>query len=350
VIEIDGSDGGGQLVRSSLSLAALSGRSVRIEGIRGARSEPGLKAQHLAAVEAVATACEATVDGAERGSETLTFESGAVAGGTLAVDVGTAGSATLVADALLPLAAGLDEPLAATIHGGTDVKWSPPLDAHRLGKLPLLRRHGWGVALECRRRGFYPEGGGEVALHLFPSDPDPLALPGSGGREQTETEHLVVHSVETDDLADGDVAVRQADAATEALAAAGYEVDDRMVETVAGRPSTGSVIVVRAACERGILVGDALGEPGRPAEDVGRSAAASLRAALGVDPPDARGSATRAAGGRGRRATRPGADRTRRDQPGAPPGVRVRAGRQRRRARDRRLRVRRRQSTPVVVR
>lgn len=284
MLELDGSDAGGQFLRSSLSLAALTGRAVRIEGIRGARSEPGLKAQHLAAVEAVATACGADVDGAEPGSDTLIFEPDDVEGGTLAVDVGTAGSTTLVADALLPLAAGLDEPLAATIRGGTDVKWSPPLSAHLLGKLPLLRRHGWGIALECRRRGFYPEGGGEVTLHLFPSDPEPLAL-----AERGAVEHVTVHSVATADLADADVATRQADAAAEALADAGHDVaagvaldvDERVMETVGGGPSTGSAVVARAACTWGVLVGDALGEPGRPAEEVGQAAVSSLRRALG---------------------------------------------------------------------
>lgn len=275
MIEVDGSDAGGQLVRSALSLAALSGDPVRIDGVRGGRPEPGLNAQHLAAVDAVASVTDADVEGAKRGSEQLRFDPGPLGGGRLAVDVGTAGSVTLVADAFLPLAAELDEPLHASIGGGTDVKWSPPVDAHRLGKHPLLRRQGWGVALEARRRGFYPEGGGEIVLHLFPSEPEPCSLDDRG-----EAEAVAVRSVETDDLADADVASRQAQAAARALHEADVEIDSECVETVTGTRSTGSAIVVRAAVEHGVLVGDALGEPGRPAEAVGEAAAESLLGAL----------------------------------------------------------------------
>lgn len=282
MIEIDSSDGGGQVVRSALALSVLEAEPVRIEGVRGNREDPGLKHQHLAAVEAMRDAANLDVEGAELDSETLTVEPGRPRGGGIEVDVGTAGSVTLVADALVPIATQLSEPLSVTIRGGTDVLWSPPVDAHRLGKLPLLRRHGWAVVLDCTRRGFYPAGGGAVQFQLAPCDPAPLAL-----GERGSVERIAIRSVATPDLADADVAERQADAAAEAVRDAGYEVDRTVVETAAA-DSTGSAVVLRAACDPGVVCGDALGEQGRPAEDVGETAARALLEALdapgAVDP------------------------------------------------------------------
>jgi len=274
VIRIDGDDAGGQLLRSSLALSALTRSAVRVERVRGARSTPGVRPQHLAAIEALATATDAVVEGAEVGADVVSFDPGAVRGGRFAVDVGTAGSVTLVVDALLPLAAVLEDHLAVTIRGGTDVQWSPPLDAHRLAKLPVLREHGWGVALEYHERGFYPEGGGTVTLHLFPSTPVPFKLAQRGPLERT-----TIRSVATADLADADVARRQAEAAREALTAADVEVDGTVVESV-DAPSTGTAIVAATEYDCGVCCGDALGEPGRPAEAVGEAAAESLLEAI----------------------------------------------------------------------
>lgn len=274
MIEIDGSDGGGQLVRSAIALSLLDGEPVRIEAIRGARSEPGLKAQHLAVVEVAAEIGAATVDGAELGSTELVFEPDAIDPGTYDVDVGTAGSLTLVFDALLPLAATIDEPLSVTARGGTDVRWSPPFEYARSVKLPLLRALGWGVAVDLDRRGFYPNGGGRATLSVYPSKPDPVAL-----SRPIEIDRAHVHSVASEELADAEVADRQADAAVEALADAGVQVLSTTVETaVADCP--GSAVVVRSASETGAIESvagaDALGEPGTPAEEVGKEAATEL--------------------------------------------------------------------------
>lgn len=304
VLELDGADGGGQLVRTALSLAAVTGEPFRMENVRGGRSEPGLRPQHLAAVSAVATACDATVEGDEQGSETLVVEPGDLAGGTVAVDVGTAGSLTLVFDALLPLATALDEPLAVAATGGTDVKWSPPTDYYRRVKLPLLRERGFAAAVDLDRRGFYPAGGGAATLHLYPSSPPPLSLPDRGGPTGWR-----VHSVASADLADASVAERQVEGATERLVGDGEEADrpsdpdsssdhgspsdsdspsddgPPVVErsaTYAETDSTGTAVVVRADCGATAAGFDALGEPGRPAEDVGRAAAdAALAFAAG---------------------------------------------------------------------
>lgn len=300
MLELDGADGGGQLVRTALALSAVTGEPFRMENVRGGRSEPGLRPQHLAAVRAVAAACDATVEADERGAETLVVEPGDLRGGTVAVDVGTAGSLTLVFDALLPLATALPAPLSVVATGGTDVKWSPPADYYRRVKLPLVREMGLAAAVDVDRRGFYPAGGGAATLYLAPSSPPPLSLPTRRGVTGWR-----VYSVASTDLADASVAERQAGAAVERLAEDGGVDDGGGGEADAvsddgpsedGRPdgengddggpgvvertvtyaeadSSGTALVVRADCGASVAGFDALGERGRPAEDVGRAAA-----------------------------------------------------------------------------
>lgn len=266
MLELDGSGGGGQLVRTALSLSALTGEPFRMTGIRGARPEPGLRPQHLAAVRALASITDATVSGAEKGSEAVRFEPGPIRPGSYEVDVGTAGSVTLLFDTLLPLVVELDRPLTLSGRGGTDVKWAPTLDYLRWVKLPLLRRQGIGVAVDLVERGFYPSGGGTAVLSLYPSTPKRFDLQGAGTPETN-----CVYSVATPDLADREVAERQASAAVEWLDDRGLVVDGQCVE-YADAHSTGSAIVI--ALDRGpvIVGGDAVGERGRPAEAVAQVA------------------------------------------------------------------------------
>ena len=278
MLELDGSDAGGGYLRSALSLAALSGRAVTVDGIRGSRPEPGLKPQHLAAVRAVGAACDATVDGADLGSETVVFEPGPVTGGTVDVAIDTAGSIGLVFDALLPLATRLDAPLRVSATGGTDVLWAPPLSTYRAVKLPLLRSLGVPVAVDVDRRGFYPVGGGAATLSLAPADPSPLALTERGDRTGVR-----VRSLASESLSEADVAERQAAACVAELEADGATVTARTVGYVE-TASPGSVCTVRADYEGSLAGFDALGEQGRPAEDVGREAASD---ALAVEKHDA---------------------------------------------------------------
>ncbi|WP_380674314.1 RNA 3'-terminal phosphate cyclase [Salinigranum sp. GCM10025319] len=167
-LDLDGSDGGGQLLRTALTLACLSERAFEMTGIRADRPTSGVRPQHLACVEAAATLTEATVEGDAVGSETLTFRPTRPPKGDTSVDVGTAGSVALVFDTVLPLAVGLDAPVSVTATGGTDVKWAPTFDYLRRVKLPLLARYGLAAAVDLHRRGFYPVGGGEATLHVAP--------------------------------------------------------------------------------------------------------------------------------------------------------------------------------------
>lgn len=266
MLEIDGSAGGGQLLRSSLALAAVTDESVTVTNIRGSRPEPGLKSQHLTAVEILADVCDATVEGASRGSETVTFEPGAPRGGQFEASVNTAGSLTLIFDALLALGVALDELLSVTVTGGTAVKWSPPLVTYRQVKLPLLRDLGLSAAVEPHRPGYYPAGGGRATLHVGPSSLSPLAL-----TERGEGVGARVYAQASQDLAEAEVTERLADTATTQLEAAGIDVLERQ-ERTATADSTGALLTVELVYENSRAGFDALGEPGKPAKKVATDA------------------------------------------------------------------------------
>jgi RNA 3'-terminal phosphate cyclase (ATP) len=174
MLHLDGAhgEGGGQLVRTSLSLAALLGEPVKITDIRAGRAKPGLRPQHLTGVKALAHIARAEVEGASLGSRELTFKPRAIRGGDYFFDVaektGSAGAVTLVAQALLPLFLAAREPTILTVRGGTHVAWSPP--AHYLMHvfLPALAEMGGNISLTLTRWGWYPRGGGEVRLTVNP--------------------------------------------------------------------------------------------------------------------------------------------------------------------------------------
>lgn len=269
LLDLDGSAGGGQLLRTALALSMVADRPFRMESVRGDRPNPGLKPQHLAAVWAAAEVCDATVSGAEEGSEQLEFRPGSLEGGRIEIDVGTAGSVTLLFDAILPVALAIDEPLAVAATGGTDVKWSPTMAHYRQVKLPLVRQTGVIAAVETSRTGFYPVGGGEATLWLAPSSPSPLNLTERGSLEAVR-----VRSKASTDLAESDVAERQATSAVERLQAGRdpLALGERTVSSVEAA-STGSAVAVVFDYERTTAGFDALGERGKPAEAVGREVA-----------------------------------------------------------------------------
>lgn len=263
---VDGGEGGGQLLRSALSLSGITGTPVRVENVRGNRPDPGLKHQHLACVEAAAAVCDATVEGAELGSEALAFEPDPPSGGDVAVDVGTAGAITLVFETVLPFAVAIDEPLAVTATGGTDVAWSPPLAYYERVRLPLVRRFGWHAVVERDRRGFYPEGGGRATLHVAPSTSTRATLTDRGSFEGARVDAVASH-----DLADADVGGRMTDAAMEALREGGVSVRTATTRR-ADASSTGASVVVTLSYDDAVAGFSALGQPGTPAEAVGEQA------------------------------------------------------------------------------
>ena len=171
-IEIDGSmgEGGGQVLRTSLSLSAITGTEIALKKIRAGRSKPGLKRQHLTCVKAVAEICGAKVSDVTVGSMELSFKPGPIKGGDYRFDVGTAGSVTLVAQTVIPVLLKADKPSTVTITGGTHVPFAPIWEFLVETYLPELRRMGAQVEAELECCGFYPAAGGVVKLKVWPYD------------------------------------------------------------------------------------------------------------------------------------------------------------------------------------
>lgn len=171
-VTIDGSmgEGGGQVLRTALSLSAITGTEIELKKIRAGRAKPGLKRQHLTCVKAVAEICGAKVSEVGVGSMELEFKPGPIKGGDYRFDVGTAGSVTLVAQTVIPVLLKADEPSTVTITGGTHVPFAPIWEFFAETYLPELRRMGAKIEAELVQPGFYPAAGGVVKLRIWPFD------------------------------------------------------------------------------------------------------------------------------------------------------------------------------------
>ena len=269
MIEIDGSEGegGGQMLRTAIALSALTGRAVRVHDIRANRPKPGLAAQHLCAVRGVAMICDAQVEGAEVGSTQIAFAPGTVRPGKYELDVGTAGSNTLVLQACLLASARCLDEMRLGIVGGTNVRWSPPIDFYDRLLFPKLASLGFQAQMVELRRGFYPEGGGRVEVRFqAPREVAPLALMERGDLLGVEgtcfSQNLPEH-------------VCQRAAAAVRKEMLGHDV--KLASARTAGPSTGAGVFLLARYENTMLAADALGERGVPAEQVGALAAKSLR-------------------------------------------------------------------------
>lgn len=282
MIEIDGSlgEGGGQILRTAVAMSAVTGRAVRIKNIRAKRDNPGLAAQHYAAVKAVAELCDAGVEGLCVGSKEIVFSPGEIKSGRINIDVGTAGSVTLVLQALLIPAFCSREGVRIKITGGTDVRWSPSADYMRYVVLPLLQKHGFSAGIVSLERGYYPRGGGRMVVDVKPSLPEKeINLPERG---RLISIRGVSHA--SRDIADRMVAQRQAKAARallfNRLANMGYTGCIDLETEYNAAASTGSGITLWAQTDHSIIGADALGEKSKKAEEVGESAARGLIAGL----------------------------------------------------------------------
>ncbi len=170
-ITLDGStgEGGGQILRTGLALAMVTGRPLHITRIRAGRTKPGLMRQHLACVQAAAAVCGGQAEGAELGSQTLVFTPGAVRAGDYQFQIATAGSCLLVLQTVLPALMLADGESRVQLSGGTHNPMAPPFDFLERAFAPLVRRLGVGLELQLQRRGFYPAGGGELVARIAPS-------------------------------------------------------------------------------------------------------------------------------------------------------------------------------------
>jgi RNA 3'-terminal phosphate cyclase (ATP) len=275
MIEIDGSigEGGGQVLRTSLVLAAVLRREIRVFNIRAGRSEPGLKAQHLTSVKAVAEICNASSKGLRIGTTEFVLGPGGIKAGSFRFDVGTAGSITLVLQTLMPLLPYAPGTVELEITGGTDVRWSPPIDYLRLVTLPLLAKMGVHASVLVSRRGHYPKGGGIVRLNANPTSAL-KAIVGVARGDVTSIEG-VSHSVMLPTRA----AERQAVAATRVIEESGFPRPKIRLEASENGSHIGpgsGIVLCAETSSGGLLGGDSLGERGRPAETVGEDAARKL--------------------------------------------------------------------------
>ena len=170
MIEIDGScgEGGGQILRTSLTLAALTGQAVRLRNIRANRRKPGLMRQHLTCAEAIAEITGGALAGAELNSQELTFTPGSIRAGEYRFVVGSAGSALLIAQTVLPCLLCADGVSRVVIEGGTHASNAPIFDFFSRVYLPCLRRMGAELTASLDRAGFYPAGGGRITLEIQP--------------------------------------------------------------------------------------------------------------------------------------------------------------------------------------
>jgi RNA 3'-terminal phosphate cyclase (ATP) len=170
MIRIDGStgEGGGQMLRSALSLSLVTGKAFRIENIRAKREKPGLLRQHLTAVLAASEIAGAEAEGATLGSKTLTFTPGLVRPGNYQFSIGTAGSGTLVLQTILPALMTASSRSEITIEGGTHNMQAPPLDFLQKAFLPVINRLGPKVEVCLEKYGFYPAGGGRFTVTIEP--------------------------------------------------------------------------------------------------------------------------------------------------------------------------------------
>lgn len=170
MIEIDGSsgEGGGQVIRTALSLSAITGREIRITNIRAKRPNPGLAPQHLAAARAVRSISRGVLEGAEIGSASISFKPGPIVGGKYDFDIGTAGSSVLLAQTVIPVLLFASKPSAVSIKGGTHVMKSPSYDYFERVFVPALSLFGVQVKPELIHSGYYPAGGGEMRFQTRP--------------------------------------------------------------------------------------------------------------------------------------------------------------------------------------
>ena len=170
MIELDGAlgEGGGQILRSALTLAMITGRPFHIRNIRANRARPGLMRQHLVAVQAALQVCGGEATGAALGSQDLTFVPGPATGGDYEFAIGTAGSCTLVLQTVLPALLKADEPSTLRLAGGTHNPMAPPVQFLRRAWCPRLAEMGARIDIQLERFGFYPAGGGIVLARVAP--------------------------------------------------------------------------------------------------------------------------------------------------------------------------------------
>lgn len=277
MITIDGSqgEGGGQILRTALSLSLVTGQTFQIQGIRAGRKKPGLLRQHLTAVDAAMQVGGASVDGAVLGSKELVFKPSRVTPGDYRFTVGTAGSTTLVFQTVLPALIAGETPSQLILEGGTHNPNAPSYDFLARAFLPLINRMGPTISAQIECAGFYPAGGGRVTVQITPAKRlQQLELLARGESRSRKARALVANLPRS-------VGDRELKVVTEKL---GWSREQLQVEEV---PSAGpgNALVLEVESEHVTEVFTGFGERGVLAETVAEKAVAEVRSYLASGAP-----------------------------------------------------------------
>jgi RNA 3'-terminal phosphate cyclase (ATP) len=266
MIVIDGSEGegGGQVLRTALALALVTGQPFRIENIRASRSRSGVMRQHVTSVEAACaiggTECEELAVGAS----TLSFVPGKVQPGEHRFAVGTAGSTSLVLQTILPPLMLANAPSHLVLEGGTHNIYAPPFDFIDRVFLPILNKMGPRISAKLGRHGFYPAGGGRIEVDIEPcSTLSRLDLLDRGELRCVEARAVVA-------ALPGEIAARELEAVAKIL---GWPEDRRRIEQLPERTGPGNILMLETVFEHVTEIMSGFGKLGVPAHTVGEQAA-----------------------------------------------------------------------------
>jgi RNA 3'-phosphate cyclase len=282
MIEVDGSfgEGGGQILRTAATFSAILGKPVRVYKIRAGREVPGLRQQHVSALQTLARIFGAQLRGAEVGSLEVSFSPGRLEATSVTVDMKTAASITLLLQAVVPAVALTHSKVTLEITGGTDVPWSPTFD---YVSTVVRRAYGLlGIQFEATasRRGYYPRGGGKVTATVEPAASlRPVKLTRGIGPASADL-------VSRCGRLPRHVAERQLETMVRVLSASGVDIGSKTLsEEEADSP--GSSVLASISKGGQLLGSDGLGAKGRSAEEVGERAAeglvSTLRSGASVD-------------------------------------------------------------------
>ena len=265
-LQLDGTNGGGQMLRTALSLAMITGQPFRMTNIRGKRPKPGLMRQHLTCVKAACEISDGTADGAEIGSTELVFRASKLRGGNYQFAIGTAGSTGLLFQTLLPALLHADGPSKLRLEGGTHNPMAPPFEFLARVFLPALRRMGAEVSISLVQSGFAPVGGGVIECEIQPC----VKLTPIDLHERGELKSMSLR-VPTRNLPIS-IAGRMLDAAL-----VQFPCDDATVEIREPGPGRGVCCLYEAVFENCEELTSSFGETNVTAERVGRRAAKSIQ-------------------------------------------------------------------------
>ncbi len=277
-VVIDGSkgEGGGQMLRSSLALSLATGRPLSMRKIRAGRRKGGLLRQHLTCVEAAKRMGHAMVQGAELRSESLDFTPQGIAAGTYHLSVGTAGSTSLVVQAVLPAALLADGPTTLVVEGGTHASFAPSFDYLKYAFAPALRAMGATISMDIERYGFFPAGGGRITVVIEPPETwRSLELMERGQRTSVAARAYIANLHHQ-------IAERELEVVRREL---GWRKRDSHVIQATGSPGPGNTVVLQIDHEHVSEVFESHGKVDLPAERVAKTACRQARRWMKLDAP-----------------------------------------------------------------